>query len=250
MPEPKTNCTQCGCEILQATANRNAGLCGRCYNVAQLPRVQPAASKTPPKPIPFDKFRIQVEIDVKQLSRDGAVAWDRVEDALVLIATKYVAAFASAHADKQFYGFAFDCNADYGQVFACANTLEALRSDAEKYKERNPSHYEKYSIGGIEEQLRWALGDWEFQAFTTEAFSEAWNPIEELLSDAAHENESEEFREEFMAMACRAMLRVESQGGFGPLKRTSDFKTYVADHDESEEDSWSRLETIRDGLRG
>ncbi|HEY1123166.1 MAG TPA: hypothetical protein VGE67_16250 [Haloferula sp.] len=39
MPEPKTRCTKCGAEILQATATRTGGLCMPC--------------KTGPKPDPF-----------------------------------------------------------------------------------------------------------------------------------------------------------------------------------------------------
>jgi hypothetical protein len=30
MPDPKTNCTKCGTEILQVTADYNSGLCGTC----------------------------------------------------------------------------------------------------------------------------------------------------------------------------------------------------------------------------
>ncbi len=39
MSEPKTNCSSCGCEILQRTADRNGGLCAPCHRKGPLPQV-------------------------------------------------------------------------------------------------------------------------------------------------------------------------------------------------------------------
>jgi hypothetical protein len=150
---------------------------------------------------------------------------------------------------QEFYGFAFDCNADYAQVYVCANTRAALRSQATDYKNRRPDLYGHLTIQDLEDKLRWALGDWEFQAFNSEAFSQAWEPIKEFLVDAIlldeNDQRAEVFRTSFMETACRCMIRVESEGTLDALPKTEDFKTFVADHDESDEDSWGRYEAVR-----
>ena len=81
--------------------------------------------------MPPDPVTLNVHVDVSTLQDSDGIVWKNVEDALFLITSKYVQAFGAVHRDKTFYGFAFDCNADYAQVFVCANTLAALRSRAE-----------------------------------------------------------------------------------------------------------------------
>jgi hypothetical protein len=44
------------------------------------------------------------------------------------------------------------------------------------------------------------------------------------------------------------MLRLEANGALDALSQTNDFKTFVSDHDESADDSWSRYDTIRERL--
>jgi hypothetical protein len=105
---------------------------------------------------------------------------------LVLIASDYVRAFAACHSHEEFYGFAFDCNADYCEVFVC-----------------------------LDEEMS------------------AWG------------EEDEEFSDCFMQTACRGMVALESSGVLEALNRTDDFMTFVADHDEPDEESWRRLESTR-----
>lgn len=249
MPEPKTNCTKCGREILQATANRNDGLCAPCVNDIKYP--PPDLSQY--ENLPGDPIELDVEIDIESLGTPEAIAWEQVEDALVLLASKYVEAFGAIHADKQFYGIAFDCNADYGQVYLCANTVQALKKRAVEYRTRHADLYGKQTLAELEDHLRWGLGDWEFCAGDTDGFSDAWEPLEDFLRDAFplddddDEEDGRRFRKAFLATACRAMVRLETEGALNALNRTADFKTYVADHDETEEDSWNRLATISKG---
>ncbi len=239
MTEPKTECTKCGRQILQATADRNGGVCAPCFHDQTTRRDHREYEIVPPDPVQLD-----VEIEVATLGHSNSVVWKNVEDALFLIASRYVQAFGALHRDKTFYGFAFDCNADYGQVFVCANTPSALIDHAKKYKARSPDLYGQFTVEEIEDKIRWSVGDWEFQAFTTDGFSDAWEPIKQFLAGAIpwdDDKKIEEFRESFMATACRSMVRLESQSILSTLSRTHDFKTFVADHDEPDQDSWARL---------
>jgi hypothetical protein len=254
MTEPKTKCTTCGGQILPRTAERNGGRCAVCLRDANIKRgvekeyVEKDGRKY--KIVPPDPVELDVDVDVASLESSGSVKWKNVEDALFLIASEYVRTFSTFHRDKTFYGFAFDCNADYGQIFLCANTRASLSEEARRCKSQSPQLYSHFRIEDLEEELRWALGDWEFQAFTTDGFSDAWKPIEEVLVDVIpwdddDDHRIEDFRTHFMDMACRCMMRLESEGILNALSRTDDFKTFVADHDESEEHSWSRFEGIR-----
>ena len=45
------------------------------------------------------------------------------------------------------------------------------------------------------------------------------------------------------------MLRLEANGALDALSQTNDFKTFVSDHDESADDSWSRYDAIREHLK-
>jgi len=61
MPEPKTRCTKCGAEILQATATRTGGLCMPCKRDGA---EKPTMKTWPPKP-PDPTLPIEVSCPVK-----------------------------------------------------------------------------------------------------------------------------------------------------------------------------------------
>jgi hypothetical protein len=48
MSEPKTNCSSCGCQILQSTADRNGGLCAPCHRKATSPPAEEIITPIPP----------------------------------------------------------------------------------------------------------------------------------------------------------------------------------------------------------
>lgn len=210
------------------------------------------------KILPADPIKLTCDIDISALQDSDGIIWENVEEVLFRFASQYVRAFGEIHHDKTFYGFGFDCNADYGDIFVCANTPEALRASAVAYQERTHDLFgreiESHAREALEvcvERLRWSFGDWEFQAFTTEGFSKAWEPIKELLADSipwssTDDREIDEYRKSFMEMACRSMVRLETAGALNALIRTDDFKTYVADHDEPDEWSWARLKAVRE----
>jgi hypothetical protein len=198
-----------------------------------------------------------------------SIDWVKLEDRLYSLCVEEIERFAQAHADETFYGFALDCNSDYGEVFLCLNTPEDLHQRAVHYStaplspgweeigrrmaERFGIPYEPPPLKSVEEnedRLRWSLGDWKYHAFNSDQWHTEWEPFQEAVTDASMDEDdddssSSELQTQFMRAACRVLLRLESAGVFEALQRTDDFKTWVADHDESHEDSWERLASVR-----
>ena len=99
--------------------------------------------------------------------------------------------------------------------------------------------------------MRWSLGDWKYQGIKSGRFDAGWNAHEQAVTDACmDEDEDEETfmtptQQRFMKAACRVLIRLEEAQVFESLNRTADFMTYVADHDEADNDSWERLSAVR-----
>jgi len=226
------------------TADKNGGLCAICMRDANRPNDWQHA-----QPLPSDSIQFDVEPDASSLLVGDAVEWDVVENVLVDLASQYLRLFAAANFGKQFYGVAFDCNADYGQVFLCANSSQGLAERATECKRDSPHLWDTMSLAELQDHLRWSLGDWEFNAMTTESFSDSWESVADVLTDAIDwdsDDGVEQFRVNFMASVCRAMLRLENDGILDLLSQTDDFRSFVADHDESEDESWARYNACRE----
>ncbi|MCL4203330.1 MAG: DUF4303 domain-containing protein [Pirellulaceae bacterium] len=237
----------CGKPIRTRTAEKNGGLCAICLRDCQRPHDWQDAL-----PLPSDSIEFEARPDVAAILAGNAIVWDAVEETLVELASRYISLFAETNRDRSFYGFAFDCNADYGEVFICANSPQGLRDRAIECKGEWPDLYGSQTLDEIANDLRWSLGDWEFNAFTTESFSDSWQPVANVLSKAIDwraDGASERHREAFLNCICRAMLRLEANGALDALSQTNDFKTFVSDHDESADDSWSRYDAIREHLK-
>lgn len=197
-----------------------------------------------------------------------SIDWSKLEDCLYSLCVKEIGKFAQAHGEDTFYGFALDCNSDYGEVFLCLNTSEDLHQRAIHYStapespgweaigrknaERLGIPYKpapRKPVEENEERLRWSLGDWKYHGFNSNKWHTEWEPFQEAVSDACMDEEGDSYsspiHKQFMRAACRVLIRLESAGVFEVLRRTDDFKTWVADHDESDEDSWERLAAVR-----
>jgi hypothetical protein len=172
------------------------------------------------------------------------VDWRRVEGTLRRACEEAVAAFAAEHARESFYGFALDCNADYGEVFLCLNTEADLAAWAARI-------YPAYSPREIDSVLRWNAGDWKYHGFNTnppcaEKWEKAWSETQDSIHDAFLDDEDgDEIAERFMVSACRVMVALEKDGVLDAFRRGRGFKTLVRDHDEPIADSWARLLRVR-----
>jgi hypothetical protein len=45
--------------------------------------------------------------------------------------------FLNEHSDLEFYSFAYDCNAEYGEVNLCFNTEKDFKKTLESYQQEN-----------------------------------------------------------------------------------------------------------------
>lgn len=191
--------------------------------------------------------------------------WPTLEKTLFRLAADDIQTFAEGHSDETFYGFAFDCNSEYGQVLFCFNTPDEFQQRA-KYYATKPRHlglarsldeqfgtnYEQQvsqkprkTPEEYEDKLRWKLGDWKYQGFNSPRFESEWESFEDMVTEACLFRNAA--KQNFMAAVCRVVIRLESDGVFHSLNRTDDFKVYAADHDEVAADSWERLLRQREG---
>jgi hypothetical protein len=203
------------------------------------------------------------------------IDWSELEDRLFDLAADDIKRFAARHPNEKYYGFALDCNSAYGNVLLCLNTpkfLWAAVSDSHLPSEIKDGYTKaKCSIEKVlgfkvyeddsdttpeerEKELRRSLGDWKYQGFNSDTFDSGWRSFERAVHESCvDEQEDEETfmtpsQERFMRMACRVLVRLESAGVLNTLNRTDDFKTFVADHDESDEKSWRRLDMVRNEI--
>jgi hypothetical protein len=175
------------------------------------------------------------------------IDWSHFESLLFDLTSRDVRDFAAAHLNETFYGFAFDCNSEYGNVLLCLNTEADLQRQAESYKTENPDLYADETIDDIRAGLRWNMGDWKYQDFNSKDFDKAWTSLESRVIDLCMDEEEDEetfmtpTQMQFMRSVCRVLVRLEHAHAFDCLSRTDDFKAYAADHDEGGSESWDRI---------
>lgn len=177
-------------------------------------------------------------------------SWTPFEETLYRAAAEQLKLFSNLHAAERFYGFTFDCNADYGDILLCANSEEDLRKTIRDHY----SHYDEAELS----RLRWNAGDWAHQGFfgyddpLSKAWNRQWREFKKMVGDSYEEwlygmmaDEDDEFSDHFMAAVCRTLIRLECGHAFDVLPQAESFCTFVNDHDEADETSWLRLAKIR-----
>jgi hypothetical protein len=187
------------------------------------------------------------------------IEWDSLERTLWRLSKAELRRFAKKHAREAFYGFAFDCNSEYGEVGLCANTNELLKAQREA-PDPNKGVWaaidRTLGLGGESlakprRMSRWELGDWDYQAFNSKAFDRNWRPFQSIVTDQCMGEEEDErtfmtpTQTRFMEAVCRVLVRLERDGAFDVLRRTANFSTLAVDHDEPESTARARLRRIR-----
>lgn len=161
------------------------------------------------------------------MSESVAIDWEALEAEMFRLARQDIALFAERFPDETYYGFWLDCNADYGEVLLCLNSVEALEhsahnlSDAElqnrkAFREMDIRMYERMceKLGEEyrrttpnpadtepeyddnpdkrREELQWSPGDWRYQGFNSSAWDEGfWDQVTSLVIDKVMEDEPE-----------------------------------------------------------
>lgn len=180
---------------------------------------------------------------VQRRSRKLQVDWAAAEEMLVSEARLRFPEIAALYPNEEFYGVFFDCDVVYTCVQAHLNTNALLHEEALKCQNPNNSYgspmYPNLSIEEVIEELRWDAGGWEhFGVFPGPNFEDIAEAYDRLQDDS-------ELMEPFMLMACRAVIRMERDGVFEPLRRTPDFRVMCVYVNETIEEGERRLEHVR-----
>jgi hypothetical protein len=185
---------------------------------------------------------------------------NKLRTILARVASEEVRRFAERHQSEQFYGFAFDCNADHFEILLALNTEQALQDMAkklqtaplksflpkfdkmmeEKYGVKPKRLFHDKSVPEIVELLRWECGDWKYRAVYNCNDDPEWAALAAFLSE---EEDGDLNREMFLNAVCHVLQDI--QPALDCLKRTGDFRAFVIDHDESFESAWARLERVQ-----
>lgn len=167
------------------------------------------------------------------------IIWSKLEDRLVELTQEELRAFVdSLEEPEDFYGFGLLCNAACGEVLLCLNSTAGLQEAVEDRGNRS----------GIEDELRWSLGDWKYSDFASRRFRLAWADFQDQVENQGldeDDNGRSAVAKRFMGLACRTLLRLEEMEAFAVLKQTPDWDVFACDAEEDEEDAWDRLERVR-----
>lgn len=191
--------------------------------------------------------------------RTPKIEWASLERTLLRLTTAELRQFAKKHPKEAFYGFAFDCNSEYGEIGLCANTNELLKAQREA-PDPNAAVWaaidKKLGLGGEagatkERMSRWALGDWDYQGFDSKDLAREWRRFQTVVTTRCMDEEENKrtfmtpTQRRFMEAVCRVLVWLEQRGAFDVLQRTRNFSTLAMDHDESESTARARLQRIR-----
>jgi hypothetical protein len=183
------------------------------------------------------------------------IDWARIEDRLVQLADQAIAAFANKHATDIFYGLAFDCSSQSGEILLCANTRNGLLEVAHRFVD-HPKLYRGKSPQAIAAELEWDIGGWKYHAFNLgmRRWSGGWGAIQAQVANATNiflnsRNESalRQLQESFMSMAARALIRVGAMGAVASLGKDGEFRLLCTDESESPEEGFARLARLEHG---
>jgi hypothetical protein len=180
------------------------------------------------------------------------VDWSIVEERLYHLSVAALRQFAAAHPAEAVYGFAFDCQAEWGEVALCLNTETALASWI-------ASSGRCFSQQEAEEQLRWRLDLWNYHRLNLQSWEEedrwdeAWWPIqdrvqEQVLTEEEHPEgplAPSQTAARFLKALGRVLLRLEADHAFDALRRTDGFRVFLRNDSEAVSQSWQRLSELR-----
>ena len=159
----------------------------------------------------------------------------QLKQAVVDFAVRGVEQFLQEHPGLEFYAFAFDCNAEYGEVNLCLNTEADFEETLRKLQASAKS--ESYSTGDYQSAgeirgVRYNTGNWEYQCFDT---MYAFPDQQGELSRKMAKRMLTLFQE-----ALRDFTRTEA---YQKIPKTPGFLVYCIDHDEDVDDALRRVES-------
>ena len=164
---------------------------------------------------------------------------DKIKKELLLFTQENVAKFLKENPDLIFYGFAFDCNADYAEVNLSFNTENSFEKTLHSYQ--TGRFAESYQTEEKIYDLKYNTGDWEYICFATIYVL----TDEEAAEIYDFETEYEKQANDLMNLFGEVLLDFTLTDEFNNIPKTDDFKILCLDHDESIESAELRLNQIK-----
>ncbi|EMI16393.1 hypothetical protein RMSM_06681 [Rhodopirellula maiorica SM1] len=162
-----------------------------------------------------------------------------------------ISEFAAQHTDELFRYFAFDCNADYGEILPCLDTEENSIAQAKKHEARISERRLTQLSYDDKKSLEWAIntfknpitgpvlpynnntGDFRYQGFAEVSFLDEW---EEFSLADDYPGEFADSQDDYLectaaVMFSRTIDALVEQKAFDCLQRTSPFLVGFAFHE-------------------
>lgn len=183
------------------------------------------------------------------------VDWRAAEELLFSYCLAQFPEIAAKHPDEEFYGVFFDCDVVYTCAQVHMNTNALLRTHAERCmsedRQRDLPLYAGMTLEEVMEESRWDGGSWGyFPMLAGPEFKDVAAAYQELLKTCeGSEGDLLPLREEFMLMACRAVVRIEKSGVFDLFQKSSDFRVICVYIQENLEEGEERLRRIRSSFK-
>ncbi len=169
---------------------------------------------------------------------------EKIKSELLNFTEIEVKKFLEQNKEKEFYAFAYDCNAEYGEVNLCFNTEEDFSKTLQKYQSGEFSHH--YQTKEDIFDLKYNTGDWDYQCFST-----LWVINQEKLDVIFEQFEPDDFDklfdnfiEEIMVICTEVLIEFSKTKIFELIPKTENFKFFCIDHDEDFESAENRLRKI------
>jgi hypothetical protein len=142
--------------------------------------------------------------------------------------------FLQEHPGLEFYAFAFDCNAEYGEVNLCLNTETCFSRTLDDYPREKDINRLKYNTG-----------DWEYQCFDT-LYVLSDEQLDEIFQSMPEDDYQtwQTFVEHLRTLFTEALWEFTQTPAYQNIPKTQDFMAFCVDHDENIDDAWNRVKKI------
>lgn len=167
---------------------------------------------------------------------------------IIEFAESGVVKFVDENPTLKFYSFAFECNAEYGEINLCLNTEEAFSETLSYYQKGESAQY--YKENKDIQSLKYNTGDWKYQCFDTiyifsdEELSTIFNNI---YPDGVNDDYLawEQFISKLLESFTESIIRFSKTAIFKKLNKTDDFNFFCIDHEEDLPDAFKRMEGLQ-----
>ena len=179
------------------------------------------------------------------------IDWKELENRLVGLTDQILSGFSKKHEGETFYGLAFDCNSESGEILVCLNTREGQIEVAGQFE--GTKLYREKSISEIAAELEWDLGGWKYHAINlgNRRWESSWGPVQMQITNATNiylnsRNVSAYrlLRDSFMSVASSALLKASRGDSVASLKKDAAFRVLSTDESEGPTEGFQRLSRI------